>query len=289
MNEAPGAERPHDAAEASRLADTLVDWFEPDKTYVVALSGGVDSAVVAAAAFKAGAAAQLVTASSSALSQVERQDVVSLLQRVDLPHRYLDTDELLDENYRANSASRCYYCKSELFSKIRQHFSEAVILTGTNLDDLSDYRPGLKAASEAGVQQPLADLGFDKARVRSLARHWELHLAEKPASPCLASRIAHGVPVTARRLEMVEQAELALRQLGLSELRVRLHEGEIARIEVPDAQLSSVFESRRNISAKLKLLGFRFVTLDLEGFRSGSLNPLVEISLPTPGLPNTTK
>jgi uncharacterized protein len=154
-----------------------------------------------------------------------------------------------------------------------------VICSGANLDDQGDYRPGLKAAAERAVRHPLQEVGFTKADVRALARHWELPTWDKPASPCLSSRLAPGVEVTRERTERVERAEAYLKTFGLREFRVRLHEGELARIEVPLAELPRLADPAlaQDLVRRLKDLGFRFVTLDLEGFRSGSLNTLVSL------------
>ncbi len=156
-------------------------------------------------------------------------------------------------------------------------------MTGTNADDLSDYRPGLVAAEEASVRAPLAELGFGKPQVRRLAEFWQLHLADKPASPCLASRIAHGIQVTPARLHRIEQAEEFLRAEGLIEFRVRLQADDLARIEVSEDALVQLIvpETRRRLTAALHGFGFRYVTLDLDGFRSGSLNPVFHIQAAT--------
>ncbi|QDV26876.1 ATP-dependent sacrificial sulfur transferase LarE [Aureliella helgolandensis] len=267
------------AAAVADLSQELIAWFKPALSYVVALSGGVDSAVVAKAAKLSGVSASAATARSPSVSAVELSDVRRLVDQLQIPHEFIDTREVLDANYRVNDARRCYYCKSTLFSAVRSRFSDAIILTGTNWDDLGDYRPGLTAAQEASVQSPLVDLQIGKQQVRQLAEFWQLHVAEKPASPCLASRIAHGVPVTETRLAMVEQAEGFLRGLGLTEFRVRLHADEVARLEVAPSAISWLAspEISQQITAALKSMGFRFVTLDLEGFRSGSLNPVFQI------------
>lgn len=266
-------------ADLASAIDSLVAWFDPQAVYVVALSGGVDSAVVAKAASLSAADARMVTARSPAVSAVELEDVQQLCQQVGLVHTFLDTDELGSSGYVENSASRCYFCKSELFAQIRECFPEATILTGTNHDDLSDFRPGLKAAAESGVQSPLAELGLSKAQVRCVATEWGLHVAEKPASPCLSSRIAHGVEVTRQRLGMIESAEGILRRLGLVDQRVRLHAGELARIEVRREDFETLNANRDAVAEQIKALGFRFVTLDMEPLRSGSQNAVYGIEL----------
>ena len=240
------------------LARRLVDWFEPDTHYAIALSGWVDSAVVAQAAAHSGKPAAVITARSSSVAAREMQDALTVGQHLTLPHHFIDTDEVDNPSYQRNDQRRCYYCKQQLFTAMRKRFPGSLILTGTNADDLSDYRPGLMAAREAGVRAPLAELGIDKSQVRELAKHWGLHLAEKPASPCLASRIAYGVPVTHERLSMVERAEDVLRELGLIEFRVRLHEGEIARLEVQEDALEQIVAPgvRVAITTQLSKLAF---------------------------------
>jgi len=261
------------------LAQRLVEWFEPQAHYAIALSGGVDSAVVAQAASRSASQVVVVTGRSSSVAARELNDAKQVGQQLDLPHRIIDTQELNNPAYLRNDERRCYFCKQQLFAAMQAEFPQSIIVTGTNADDLGDYRPGLIAAKEARVRAPLAELGIDKSQVRSLAALWEMHLADKPASPCLASRIAHGVAVTAERLQRVEQAEELLRELGLVEFRVRLHDGELARIEVGPADLMQLVvpETRGLINRRFREMGFRFITLDLEGFRSGSLNPVFQI------------
>ncbi len=261
------------------LAQRLVDWFEPQSHYAIALSGGVDSAVVAQAASLSASQVVVVTGRSSSVAARELNDAMQVGQQLDLPHRIIDTQELNNPAYLRNDERRCYFCKQQLFAAMQAEFPQSIIVTGTNADDLSDYRPGLAAAKEARVRAPLAELGIDKSQVRGLATFWNMHLADKPASPCLASRIAHGVAVTAERLQRVEQAEELLRELGLVEFRVRLHDGELARIEVGSAALVQLVvpETRGWLIRRFRELGFRFITLDLEGFRSGSLNPVFQI------------
>ncbi|GAB5404372.1 MAG: ATP-dependent sacrificial sulfur transferase LarE [Aureliella sp.] len=282
MSSSSNAEVGHSVS--SRVDDTAADllsWFDLSQQYVVALSGGVDSSVVAEAVSRSGATARLVTANSAAVSSVEISDVEKVCGQIDLPHEFLLTGELSVDGYTENGASRCYFCKSELFRQITARFPEAVILTGTNLDDLSDFRPGLKAAAEHSVRSPLAELKISKRQVRELANLWQLHVADKPASPCLASRIAHGVSVTRERLARIEAAEATLRKLGLVDCRVRLHEGELARIEVCPADFDLVCSKRDALADEFIQLGFRYVTLDLQPLRSGSQNAVYGIQVNT--------
>ncbi len=270
----------------AQLAEQLVTWFvehrQPEVSYAVALSGGVDSAVVAQAAALSGCPAVAVTATSPSVSALERSDAAQLAARMQLPHQWIEPNELDDPAYQQNDLRRCYFCKSRLYSAIAQRFPQHQILSGTNQDDLGDYRPGLEAATEAGVRAPLAELSIGKHQVRQLAHYWKLEVAAQPASPCLASRIAYGVSVTTERLQRIEKAEQILRELGWVEFRVRLHADEVARLEVPAHSIPRLadVEVRAHIVEQFKLLGFRYVTVDLEGFRSGSLNPVFQIRSP---------
>jgi uncharacterized protein len=253
------------------------------KRVAVAFSGGIDSTVVAQAAHLAlGDAAVAVTADSPSVPRAEITEATALAARIGIRHRLVRTEEFADPDYTRNDGARCYYCKSELYSQIENLLPElgvAVICSGANLDDQGDYRPGLTAAAEHRVRHPLQEAGFTKADVRALAQAWGLPTWDKPASPCLSSRLAPHVAVTSERTFRVEQAEVYLRSLGLRECRVRLHEGELARVEVPLGELPRLADppTREGLVRRLKELGFNFVTLDLEGFRSGSLNTLVDL------------
>jgi uncharacterized protein len=249
----------------------------------VAFSGGIDSTVVAQAAFLAlGEHAVAVTADSPSVPRSEIAEAVALAQRIGIRHHLVQTNEFADPDYVRNDGSRCYHCKSELYNRIETllpQLGASVICSGANMDDLGDYRPGLTAAAEHSVRHPLQEAGFTKAEVRAVALAWGLPTWDKPASPCLSSRLAPGVMVTPERTGRVEAAEAYLRGLGLRELRVRLHEGELARVEVPATELPRLADPavREPLVRHLQSLGFRFVTLDLEGFRSGSLNALVPL------------
>jgi uncharacterized protein len=249
----------------------------------VAFSGGIDSTVVAQAARLAlGDAAVAVTADSPSVPRAEIAEAVALARHIGIRHELVATHEFADADYVRNDGSRCYHCKSELYDRIETllpRLGAGVICSGANLDDLGDYRPGLTAAAEHAVRHPLQEAGLTKAEVRALALAWGLPTWDKPASPCLSSRLAPGVTVTPERTGRVEAAEAYLRRLGLRELRVRLHEGELARVEVPAAELPRLADPavREPLVRFLRDLGFRFVTLDLEGFRSGSLNTLVPL------------
>ncbi len=271
--------------EISELARSFLHWFDvlAGQHCVIALSGGVDSAVVAkAASLCSSIQVTLATGKSPALARTELDDALEIVQRLSLPHEIIDVNEHTNADYARNDSRRCYFCKTSLFDALQVRFPGAVLITGTNADDLGDYRPGLQAAAEHRVRSPLAELGLGKSQVRQLASFWGLQIADKPASPCLASRIAYGVEVTVERLRRIEAAESFLRSEGFVEFRVRLHAGELARIEVPKAELARLANEPliTRVVKALKGLGFRFVTLDLSGFQSGSLNQLIQISQP---------
>jgi uncharacterized protein len=249
----------------------------------VALSGGVDSAVVAQAAQMAlGNRAVAVTGVSPSLASGEIEVAREVALAIGIRHVELSTAEMSDPSYVANAPDRCYHCKTELYSQMAnllQELGVTTIVNGANVDDLVDYRPGLRAADEHTVASPLAECGITKAEVRQLAAAWGLSIADKPASPCLSSRIAYGEQVTPERLAMIDGAEQLVRRLGLTEVRVRYHRGDLARIEVPMSSIAGLAEAgvRDDLVTGLKRLGFRYVTLDLEGFRSGNLNQLIPV------------
>ena len=251
----------------------------------VAFSGGIDSTVVAKAAQLAlGTCAIAVTADSPSVARRELAEAKELASRIGIRHVVVRTEEFENPDYLKNDGTRCYHCKTELYSTVARLLPELgmrVMVSGANLDDRGDYRPGLVAAEEYSVRHPLQEAGFTKADVRALARHWGLPTWDKPASPCLSSRLAPGLAVTPERTGRVEAAEAALRALGLRECRVRYHEGDLARVEVPLAEIETIAAEpvRSGLIREFHRLGFRFVTLDLDGFRSGSLNELVPLEV----------
>jgi uncharacterized protein len=263
--------------------ETLIETLHGYGRVAVAYSGGIDSTVVAQAAYDAlGSAAIAVTAVSESLAAGELEEAQELAQKIGIRHRVIRTEEFADPNYRRNDSDRCYFCKSELYGRLSGMLNELsveVIASGANIDDLGDYRPGLRAASEHGIRHPLQECGLNKADVRALARGWGLPTWDKPATPCLSSRVAYGEDPTPERVRMIDQAEQWLRQRGLRVLRVRYHKGDLARIEVPLDDLPRFIELqlRGELIAAFRALGFKFVTLDLEGFRSGSMNSVIPI------------
>jgi uncharacterized protein len=263
--------------------DELIDRIKGYGACVVALSAGVDSAVVAKAAKLAlGDRASAVTGRSPSLAAGELEQAISLAALIGIRHQIIETEEFSKAEYVANAPDRCYHCKTELYAQLEQWAAQIgtrIILNGANLDDQGDYRPGMQAAAERAIRSPLIEVGLNKTQVRALARHWGLPVWDKPATPCLSSRVAYGEAVTPQRLAMIDAAEQYLRSLGLREVRVRYHRGDLARLEVPLAAISSLCEpqTRDALTSRLKSLGFKFVTIDLEGFRSGSLNLLHQI------------
>jgi uncharacterized protein len=261
----------------SRL-EQLEAWLSRYRRVVVAYSGGVDSSLVLRVAcerLQEGAIGVIGRSDSYA----ERELRLALDQAAAFGARVeiVTTGELSDPAFRSNGLDRCYHCKSELYRElagVAARERAEVVLDGTIADDLGDWRPGRRAAAEREVRSPLAELGFTKADVRAAAAHFGLASQAKPASPCLASRIPYGTEITQEMLHMIEQAEEFLRACGFSELRVR-HHGDVARLEVPTAELERALEPgmRQRLVSGLKALGYRHIALDLEGLRSGSLNP----------------
>ncbi len=271
-------------AELDAKRDALFEALQKLESCAVAFSGGVDSAVVAkAAALAQGNAAVAVTGTSASLAEGELEAAGQLAQMIGIRHVVIATDELSRPEYLKNAPDRCYHCKTELYTQLEELLPKLgvkAIVNGANADDLGDYRPGMQAASEHRIHSPLAECGITKAEVRELAAAWGLPVWDKPATPCLSSRIAYGEEVTPQRLAMIDRAEQFLRSRGFVNLRVRYHRGDLARIEVPMTDLPRLCDAelRRELTAELRRLGFKFVTLDLEGFRSGSLNQLVQIT-----------
>ena len=260
-----------------RKREALIGEIQGYGRTVVAFSGGVDSTFLAAAAFEAlGDRAVAITGVSPSVAVEEREEAAAVARRIGIPHRWVETHEMDNPDYVANSEMRCFHCKDELYGvlgAIAGQADGAVVIDGTNADDAGDWRPGRRAAAEHGVRSPLLELGFTKDEIRALSRQMGLPTWDKPAMACLASRIPHGTPVTVEALDQVGAAEAVLRGFGIRQVRVR-HHGDIARIETDSDGMAIAFapENRGRLVARLQNLGFKHVALDLAGYRQGSMN-----------------
>jgi len=249
---------------------------------LVALSGGADSAYLAWAAHCAlGQRALSVTALSASFPAYDREQVEKLVRGAGLRHEFIETQELENPLYARNHADRCYYCKDELFSVLGQVAAErgfAAVAYGINADDTGDFRPGHRAAGEHAVLSPLLDAALTKAEIRALSRRAGLATWDRPASACLSSRIPYGSEVTPEKLAQIERGESVLRELGFRQFRVR-HHGELARIEIAPEEMPRALDAgvAREMGKRLREIGFLYVTLDLEGYRQGSLNAALKV------------
>jgi pyridinium-3,5-biscarboxylic acid mononucleotide sulfurtransferase len=272
------------SADPGLWAEKLNAYFKAQQHAIIAYSGGVDSALLAFAAHRAlGDDMVAVLADSPSLARREYRFAVNFAQTHGLPLTIIRTREVENPNYQVNQSDRCYHCKKALFEKIEaireqiQGTSGVVawpISYGVNMDDLGDFRPGIQAAGEASIQAPYVELEFSKKTIRSICAYYHLEVADKPAMPCMASRIAYGEEVTEEKLNQVEKAEDFLYDLGLRVLRVR-HHGDTARIEVPPENFATILNNQEAIRQKFHDLGFVYVSLDLDGFKSGSLNAVL--------------
>ncbi len=253
---------------------------------IVAYSGGVDSAYLAYAAHSVlGPAMLAVIADSASLARSQLSDAASFAEEHGIPWRAVRTHELENESYAQNGADRCFHCKDELFSVLEQELARGefrALAYGLNADDRKDFRPGHKAAAQHRVAAPLAEAGLTKSEVRMLAQQAGLRVWDKPASACLSSRMEYGRRVTAEDLRMIEEAEESLRRLGFRQFRVR-HHGSIARIEIAEEEMAAALSVSmlKNMAAAVRAVGFRYVSLDCEGYRLGSMNEVLPVELLT--------
>lgn len=266
-----------DGSESQRIK-ILIDILREMESAVIAFSGGADSSFLLKAAALAGIKVLAVTGFSPTMSQRDFEDAKEMAAGVGVPHVIIETHELGIDEFRENPPDRCYYCKDELFRKLKGIASSEgyrFVLDGSNLDDLDDWRPGRRAAVEHGVRSPLVEAALRKEDVRRLSLELNLTSWNRPSSPCLSSRFPYGEPITIEALRRVEAAEDFLRSLGVGELRVR-HHGDMARVEVRGEDIGEMLspETRVKVVERFKALGYKFVTLDLEGFISGKMNGL---------------
>ena len=248
------------------------------ESVVIAYSGGVDSTFLSKIAFDVlGDNALAVTATSKTYPRSEFQEAIKIAREIGIKHETIVSEELDIPEFSANPVNRCYHCKKELFGKLKEVAAERGIkhvVDGSNQDDLDDYRPGMQAIAELDVRSPLKESGLTKSDIRELSKKLGLSTWDKPALACLSSRFPYGNRITAEKLTVVGEAEIFLKNLGIRQLRVRHHD-QIARIEVAEEDMELLFKNRNQIAEKLKELGYTYVTMDLQGYRTGSMNEVL--------------
>ena len=258
-----------------KLKELLIDM---DRV-VIAYSGGVDSTFLLKVAYDTlGNNVLAITASSFTYPKQELVNAKKIAQRIGVKHRIIKSDEIKNKLFSKNTKNRCYYCKKELFIKIKKianAYNMKYVLDGSNADDIKDYRPGTKAIKELGVKSPLKEVGLTKKEIRELSHEMNLETWDKPVLACLASRLPYGIKITKKRLRQIELAEKFLSKLGLYQIRVR-HHNMIARIEVIKEDFNKIFKQKEKIVNYFKKIGFTYVTLDIEGYRTGSLNEVLK-------------
>jgi len=267
--------------------ERLRELFRGLESVIVAYSGGVDSSYVAYVANEElGERAVCITGQSASVPSYQNAEIDRVVKDFGFNHEVINTDELQLPGYRANNADRCFFCKDELYGKLEtvaRNRGIEYIVDGSTLDDLDDYRPGRQAAKQHAVRSPLIEVGMNKDEVRELSRRATLPTWDKPASPCLSSRIAYGTTVTIERLQKVDRGEEILREFGFREFRVRHHD-TLVRLEISPSEMDRVLQKEviDQLAARFRELGFKYVTLDLHGFRSGSMNETLPITINRP-------